>query len=885
MAGSGLEHTAGIPAEDGQALQGRALLGWMTRDEAVRFLTNDCLFPTPLTEQQAQELWQARKEIVDALPHGEAVASETIPLWDADQKVIRQFRSRHPEADSIVDFARLNPLDLVVHQLWISTEIAAGFSHRVTPEKWVHTSLIDPPASSRPGWRREGNALLVDLPHFEFFLAGPRADGEMWIAEAEPFVTVALHAGRGLLLRGYHRTAALGMSLHESGASSGSALFGVSNALELMGSDADEIHRMMEKPRPPRLGDFFDERLSLPVMLRRRQYRMRIEYDVAEVAPEGLPRVAEPLPYAEALEREARRRSAESAKPAVPIANVRGMFDAAMRYGKAGQYDRAARIYEQIVALKPDFADAWNNLAVALIKMEKYAEAVTHVERALALRPNDAEFHFTIGIALGQSGRYAEAAEHYLQTLELDPDKQTARMNLSAVYFELGKLDQAIEQGEVAVAREPANPDLLSNLAAFLMRARRLGESKAYCERALAIDFRIAKAHYLLGAIAKFNGEMDEARAHFAKTLEIEPDHAQTHVLLADLKKFRSGDPELAAMEQMLLRTNDVTGQEQLHFALAKAYEDCKEYSQSFEHLRKGNALKRAHIPYEHERAIALTRRITALFDRSFLEQFEAAGDPSTVPIFVLGMPRSGSTLVEQILGSHPAISAAGELADLSKAEHSVLESIDLAYKFPEHVPMLQPATLRRIGEEYVRRLQPYMKGKTRVVDKLPSNFLKIGLIRMILPNAKIIHTMRDPVDTCVSCFSRSFEVGGPAYTYDMTELGQYYRCYAEVMAHWRSVLPRDAYLDVSYEALTEDPEGQARRLIDYCGLPWDESCLNFHQNTRPVFTASVVQVRQPIYRTSVQRWRKYESEIGPLLDALGDLVSVQRGETPVQAA
>lgn len=879
-----MRNTAGIPAENGQTLEGRALLGFMSRDEAVRFLTHDCLFPTPLTEQQAQELWQSRKEIVDALPNGEAAASQTISLRDADQKLIRQFRSRHPEADSIVDFARLNPLDLVVHQLWISTEIAAAFSHRVTPEKWAHTSLVDPPANSRLEWRREGNALLVDLPHSEFFLAGPRSDGEMWIAEAEPFVTVALHAGRALLLRGYHRTAALGMCMRGTGAASGSALFGVSNALELMGSDADEIHRMMEKPRPPRLGDFFDDRLSLPVMLRRRQYQMRIEYEVAEGRDEQLRNTEATLPYAEALAQEASRRATETGKAPVPFAHVRGMFDAAMRYRKAGEQERAARIYEQIVALKPDFVEAHYNFGAVLTDMKMYAEAVPHFARALALRPHDADIHHGIGIALQRSGRSAEAVEHYRQSLDLDPARQAARINLSAALLELGKLDEALQQAESAVAREPANPELLANLAAILTVAGRLDEARVYCERAMAIDSRVASVHYTLGNICKFSGLFDQAMAQYTKAIEIAPDHVRAHENLADIKSFQPGDPELAVLEQLAIR-KDLTDQDAVHFALAKAYEDCKEYSRSFEYLRKANALRRARIPYNHEGAIALSRRVIALFDRNLLDRFEGAGDPSPVPIFVLGMPRSGSTLVEQILGSHPAISAAGELTDLNKAEQAVLESIDLAYKFPEHVPLLQPATLRRIGEEYVRRLHAHLNGKTRVVDKLPSNFLRVGLIRLILPNAKIIHTTRDPIDTCVSCFSRAFDAAGPPYTYNMTELGQYYRSYAEVMAHWRSVLPRDAFLDVSYEELTEDPEGQARRLIDYCGLPWDASCLNFQGNARPVFTASVVQVRQPIYRTSVQRWRKYESEIGPLLDALGDLVSVQRGETPVQAA
>jgi hypothetical protein len=240
-------------------------------------------------------------------------------------------------------------------------------------------------------------------------------------------------------------------------------------------------------------------------------------------------------------------------------------------------------------------------------------------------------------------------------------------------------------------------------------------------------------------------------------------------------------------------------------------------------------------------------------------------------------MPRSGSTLIEQILASHPRIHGAGELPDLQEAAKKVLNAA--AARFPEYAATLDGATARRIGETYLAGLPPAAAAEIRTVDKLPDNFRRIGMIRLILPNARIIHTVRDPIDTCVSCYAKLFE-SGQHFTYDLAELGRYYRGYRKLMGHWRSVLPGDAMLDVVYEDLVDNLEGHARRLIEYCGLPWDERCLSFHRTERPVRTASAVQVRQPIFRSSVQRWRKYEAWLGPLLTELAGM----EGEAPAVA-
>ncbi len=364
-------------------------------------------------------------------------------------------------------------------------------------------------------------------------------------------------------------------------------------------------------------------------------------------------------------------------------------------------------------------------------------------------------------------------------------------------------------------------------------------------------------------------GKFDQALASYDETLAIRPHYAEVHYIRSDLKKFQAGDPDLATLETLAGDTGRFSPDKMkfFHFALGKALEDVGDYPRAFEQLLRGNALARSEIVYDEAGCQRGFQLLAELFDESLFERFAAAGDPSQVPIFIVGMPRSGSTLVEQILASHPQVHAAGELKNLDRIANMVTDSAGRRIPFPQCISVLDADGLRRVGQAYLASLPALPAGKTRIADKAPTNFLRVGLIRLILPNARIIHTMRDPVDTCVSCFSRFMP--GLTYSYDLAELGRHYRWYYELMAHWRKVLPAGAMLDVSYEDVVGDLEGQARRLIDYCGLPWDDRCLSFHETSRPIATPSNVQVRQPLYRSSLARWRRYEAYLAPLLAEL----------------
>ena len=267
--------------------------------------------------------------------------------------------------------------------------------------------------------------------------------------------------------------------------------------------------------------------------------------------------------------------------------------------------------------------------------------------------------------------------------------------------------------------------------------------------------------------------------------------------------------------------------------------------------------------------------QIEAAFTPELIAEKSGGGDPSSMPIFVIGMPRSGTTLVEQIIASHPQVHGAGELKTFNDVVLTVHGPDGKTIPYPDFVPALAAGPLKQIGSRYlalVRDLVSRSDGEKKdapyVTDKMPSNYYFAGLIHLALPNAKIIHTMRDPVDTCISCFSKLF-AGEQNHTYDLGELGRYYKRYQQLMAHWRRVLPPGRIFDVRYEDVVADVEGEARRIIAHCGLPWDDRCLAFHETRRPIRTASATQVRQPIYKSAVGRWRVYEQQLGPLLIAL----------------
>jgi Sulfotransferase family len=300
-----------------------------------------------------------------------------------------------------------------------------------------------------------------------------------------------------------------------------------------------------------------------------------------------------------------------------------------------------------------------------------------------------------------------------------------------------------------------------------------------------------------------------------------------------------------------------ISDQIELHFALGKACDDIGQSGEAFGHWLAGNTLKRQQIDYDEATTLEELDQVRAVYTSEFIQASQGTGHPSSVPIFIMGMPRSGSTLIEQILASHPRVFGAGELHDLAAAvESTTMGSGGSAGRREK---------MQDIGARYIAAIERLAPGADRITDKLPQNFIFAGLIHLALPNAAIIHTIRDPIDTCLSCFSTMF-TAEQNFTYDLAELGRYYRHYQSLMVHWHRVLPPSRILDVRYEDVVADLEGQARRIVAHCGLDWDPQCLAFHKTERIVRTASATQVRQPIYKDAVGRWRQYAEFLAPLM-------------------
>jgi tetratricopeptide (TPR) repeat protein len=366
-----------------------------------------------------------------------------------------------------------------------------------------------------------------------------------------------------------------------------------------------------------------------------------------------------------------------------------------------------------------------------------------------------------------------------------------------------------------------------------------------------------------------FLGRFEEATRAIEAAIAITP-RARFYYNLTLSKRLSTKDDHLAAMEDLARNVSALDEEEQvfLRFALGKALKDVGDHENSFAHLLAGNAIKRKQVAYDGEATDKLFDRTKSTFTRDLMRRSGGAGCSSETPIFILGMPRSGTTLVEQILASHPKVFGAGERDDFSAVVAGLGGDQRSTALFPEFIPSLPLDAFRRIGADYVDRLRGLAPTAGKITDKMPENFRFVGLIHLALPKARIIHLQRDPVDTCLSCFATLF-YEPLDYTYDLKELGRYYRAYQRLMDHWREILPPGVMLDVRYEDIVDDIEGQARRMIAHCGLEWDARCLDFHRANRPVRTASMGQARQPLYKTSVGRWRAYEGQLGPLLDEL----------------
>jgi tetratricopeptide (TPR) repeat protein len=625
---------------------------------------------------------------------------------------------------------------------------------------------------------------------------------------------------------------------------------------------------------------------------------------------------AEPLgTLAQALDHAARlltRDAAAAAEQAAEILKVIpdqpvALTISGLALGRLGQGDAALASLRRAVALKPDQPDAWRALGdhytvldMKLAADEAYAQSIRYATRDprlmsaahalvenripeaeaelrafLKRHPTDVAAIRMLAEVAARLGRYGDAETLLARCLELAPEFIGARHNYATVLHRQSKSEAALAEVGKLLAEDPRNPGYRNLRAAVLARVGDYAESIDEYQKVLAEYPRQPKVWMSVGHALKTAGRNAESIDAYRRCIALAPHMGEAYWSLANLKTFRFSDAEVAAMRAQLARA-DLADEDRFHFefSLGKALEDAESFEESFAHYAQGNRLRRVMIQYDADETSAHVERSKQLFTREFFAEREGWGTPAPDPIFVVGLPRSGSTLIEQILASHSQVEGTMELPDVAMLARLVgartTRTEGTAY--PRALTKFDAAELTALGERYLQQTRIQRKeGRPFFIDKMPNNFTHVGFIHLMLPNAKIIDARRHPLGCCLSGFKQHF-ARGQNFTYDLTEIGRYYRDYVELMAHFDAVLPGRVHR-VFYENMVEDTEGEVRRLLDYCGLPFEEATLRFHENQRAVRTASSEQVRRPINREGLDQWRCFEPWLKPLEVALGEVL------------
>lgn len=541
---------------------------------------------------------------------------------------------------------------------------------------------------------------------------------------------------------------------------------------------------------------------------------------------------------------------------------------------EVGSNSEAETFYLRALFVEPKYAIALNNLGVVRAALGRHDAAIECYRQALAIDGRYAEASNNLGCAFHALNKPDEALAAFRSAAQADVQHESAAVNVVRTLLLLNRENAAVAECRAIMARETLSPETCMFLGQTFRDGQLLEDATAAYVRVTKDNPDYADAYAALAATRQELGDVASARSLLRHAISLSPDTPGYYRGLALNMRFTADDPCFVQLERMVdqLPDMDVPQKVQLHFALGRALADVGRKTEGFAHLLAGNELKRQGIGYDEAAELSRFKDIEAVFSEAFVSVPPPFQSGSELPVFIVGMPRSGSTLIEQILTSHPDVFAGGEMREFEAAVDRAAKKVG-ATSLAGLAQRWGKDDLCEIAAQYLghiigcSRQAAAKKAVLRITDKRLDNIFHVGLIRLLFPRAKIIHARRDPVDTCLSCFSLLFK--DAEFTYDLGELGRRFRAYQSLMAHWHRVLPKGSILDVQYEDVVADMETQARRITAHCGLEWDPACLRFHENKRPVRTASVVQVRRPIYATSVGRWRPDKAVLRPLLDAL----------------
>jgi tetratricopeptide (TPR) repeat protein len=584
--------------------------------------------------------------------------------------------------------------------------------------------------------------------------------------------------------------------------------------------------------------------------------------------------------------------------------HFRQMMGQAVGLQQRGDFSAAEGVYLELLRQMPNQADALHYLGLLKHQTGKSAEGIALMKKSVEAGVPNAGYMHNIGNALMQQGQLAEAIVYFRNAIELSPSYTEALNNLGETYTRLKMPFKACQYFRKAYQIEPSIPEIGLNFVRSLYNTGELSEAIEICKRCLQtapddIEFtylmvsclwdsaktedalqhlRTAISRNPLSAILQHAmgtfmaelGKFDEARQFFDNALIRDPLYYQAYLAQSAIHTSTSNDPMVPLLEGKLRTTKTQEtplGDIALHFSLGKLLQDQEQYDRAFTHYKEGNKIMRRLITYSSSASKDYVDGLIKYLGTDFLNKFNSCGIETETPIFILGMSRSGTSLIEQVLSAHPQVTAGGELPYLPQSMLQQVESM-IPGTQGEKIAALSHEQLCSIGHRYLDKITTYYPNAPRVTDKLPGNFMLVGLIKTLFPHAHIIHCERDPLDTCLSCYTTFFQMGHE-FTYDLVELGEYYQLYRKMMHHWAMMINPDSFLTVKYEDFVTDIETGTRRILDFCGMEWSSACLEFNRSGRNVKTASFYQVRQPVHSRSIGRWKNYADHLEPLQKVL----------------
>lgn len=537
-------------------------------------------------------------------------------------------------------------------------------------------------------------------------------------------------------------------------------------------------------------------------------------------------------------------------------------------YASLGKIQKGIESYEMAIAIKPDFIDALFNLANLYRKAHNLKNAIIYYQNIINIMPDHGPAQINLGISLEESGLINEAIDHYEVAKKCNPKNIDIFKNLGALYLDSGQYENAIFEFENALTINPNDDELNNNLGVSLRELGHFIEAKEYLKKSISINDQYSKAHYNLGFLYQDIGSIDKAIVHFEKAISIN-NHSMSFHSLSYLKIFKKDDALVIQMQD-LLNSDKLNQVDKIHIchAMANIHEKLNNHTEFFRYLDNANNLHKKELNYSHKASKQEFKAIKKIFDTSTkpIETRESNSALAKQPIFIVGMPRSGTSLVEQILASHNEVFAVGEINTMTRLSSPIISNF-----IAGDIKQLDIKSISYIRKEYIETMNFHETKKKFITDKLPLNFKNIGFIFSAFPEAKIIHVNRDATATCWSNYRYYFESKNNGYSNNFEDLAQFYSLYKELMKFWDQLYPNKIY-ELNYENLTSNQEEVTRDLLKYCNLDWDENCLKFYENERAVKTISTLQVRKKMYQGSSNAWKKYDSYLKPLIDNLNSI-------------